>query len=133
MNTESKAITHVLELYRGALKAADSRAAVELFAVDGVLMAPDAPPSIGSAAIRKAYDAIFQAVALDIQFTVAEVVVMSPDWAFARTTSAGTVTIRSSAATLLESNQELFIFTKDRTQGWKFARYSFSVMAAPPK
>jgi uncharacterized protein (TIGR02246 family) len=133
MNAESKAITHVLELYRDSLKAADSRAAAGLFAAHGVLMAPEAPPSIGSIAIRKAYDAIFQAVALDIQFTVAEMVVMSPEWAFARTTSGGTVTIRSNAVKVPESNQELFIFTKDRTEGWKIARYSFSVMAPPPK
>jgi hypothetical protein len=32
MNAESKAITHVLELYRDSLKAADSRAAAGLFA-----------------------------------------------------------------------------------------------------
>jgi hypothetical protein len=37
----------------------------------------------------QAYDAVFKAITLKVKFTIAELVVMSPQWAFVWTNSAG--------------------------------------------
>jgi uncharacterized protein (TIGR02246 family) len=97
-----------------------------LYAEDGVFMPPSNQSAVGAAAVRQAYDAVFTAIKLDLKFTVAEVVQMAPNWALARTTSAGAVTINANGAKIPEANQELFIFKKGADGAWKIARYSFS-------
>jgi uncharacterized protein (TIGR02246 family) len=104
-----------------------------LYAEDGVFMPQNSPSAVGAAAVRRAYDAVFKAITLSVKFTVAEVVVMSPEWAFARTNSAGTVTVHATGARSTEGNQELFIFRKDSDGKWKIARYCFSTTNPPPK
>jgi len=103
-----------------------------LYAEDGVFMPPNNQPAVGAAAVRQAYDAVFKAIKLDLKFTVAEVVQVAPNWAFARTTSAGTVTVNANGAKIADANQELFIFRRDSDDAWKIARYSFSP-TNPPK
>jgi hypothetical protein len=51
---------------------------------------------------------------------------MSPEWAFVRTNSAGTNKINATGAVGAEGNQELFIFKKETDGKWRIARYSFS-------
>jgi ketosteroid isomerase-like protein len=75
--------------------------------------------------VRRAYDAVFQAIKLTVKFTVAEVVEIAPNWVFARTNSAGTVKVHASGAGGPEANQELFLFQKI-DGAWKIARYCFS-------
>ena len=130
MDAEQQAIAGVLSAYRDAVNAADTNAVMSLYTDDAVLMAPDGPPSVGAAAVRQAYDGIFAAVGLAIEFTIAEARQLSTDWAFLRSTSSGTISIKANGATVPEGNQELFLFQKVGG-GWKIARYSFSVMAAP--
>ncbi len=133
MTANQKAIVSVLTDYAAALKAADADAVVRLYTDDGVLMAQESPPAVGSAAVRNAYVGVFQAIALDITFHVAEVVELAPEWAFACTTSTGTIKIIANGALIPEANQELFIFKKAADGIWKIARYSFSVINPPPK
>jgi hypothetical protein len=61
-----------------------------LYAEDGVFMAPNNQSAVGKAAVRRAYDAAFKAIMLKVKFTIAELVVISPQWAYVRTNSAGT-------------------------------------------
>jgi uncharacterized protein (TIGR02246 family) len=133
MTANQKAIVSVLNNYAAALKAADLEAVMALYTDDGVLMAQESPPAVGSAAVRKAYAGVIHAVALDITFHVAEVVELTSEWAFACTTSTGTITINATGNTIPEANQELFIFKKAAGGTWKIARYSFSVINPPPK
>jgi uncharacterized protein (TIGR02246 family) len=112
--------------YEAALNASDTAAVMPLYAPDGVFMAPNFQSAIGSAAVRKAYDTVFNAITLKVKFAIAELVVMSPQWAFVRTNSAGTQKINATGATSPEGNQELFIFKKDEDGMWRIARYSFS-------
>jgi ketosteroid isomerase-like protein len=70
---------------------------------------------------------------LTVTFKVAEIVEMGPDWAFARTNSAGTVKVHATGATSAEANQELFIFRKGGDGSWKIARYAFSTTNPPPQ
>ncbi len=133
MTANQKAIVSLLTNYAAALKAADADAVARLYTDDGVLMAQESPPAVGLAAVRSAYVGVFQAIALDITFHVAEVVELTPEWAFACTTSTGTIKINATGAAIPEANQELFIFKKAAGETWKIARYSFSVINPPPK
>jgi ketosteroid isomerase-like protein len=65
-----------------------------------------------------------------VEFKVAEVVQVAPDWAFARTNSAGTVKVHATGTCSPEANQELFVFQKIGG-GWKIARYCFSTTNPP--
>lgn len=131
MSATIDAITALLARYNEALNASSTEAVLPLYADDGVFMPPYSPSAVGAAAVRKAYDAVFKAITLNVKFTIVEVVEMSPSWAFARTNSAGTTTDHATGTKSAEGNQELFIFKKD-VAGWKIARYSFSP-TNPPK
>jgi uncharacterized protein (TIGR02246 family) len=119
------AIKAVLKSYEQALNASDVQGVVQLYTDDAVLLPPNAPSAVGIDAVRATYTGIFQAIDLDLTFQIAEVKVVSPDWAFLRSSSNGTVTILANGAQIPSSNHELFVLHK--TQGrWKLARYSFS-------
>jgi uncharacterized protein (TIGR02246 family) len=126
MNPNEKAVATVLASYQDALNASNTDAVMRLYAEDGVFMPPYSKSAIGAAAVRQAYDAVFKAIKLSVKFDVAEVVELAPNWAFARTNSAGTVTVNATGAKSAEANQELFIFKKGVDGRWKIARYSFS-------
>jgi uncharacterized protein (TIGR02246 family) len=123
---DEAAIRTVMSSYEAALNASDTQAAMPLYTEDGVFMAPNNQSAVGKAALRQAYDAVFKAITLKVKFAVAEVVVLSPQWAFVRTNSAGTQKINATGATSPEANQELFIFKKGDDGKWRIARYSFS-------
>jgi len=125
------AITSVLSAYETALNASDIEAIRRLYTEDVVLMRPFRPSVVGKAAVRQPSAA--GARKLNIKFTIAEIVEMAPDWAFARTNSAGTITVTATGATSPEANQELFIFRKDADGAWKIARYSFSPTIPRPQ
>ena len=130
MNTDEQAIAAALANYQDALNQSDTDAVVELYAFDGVFMPQNSPSSVGAVAVRKAYDAVFKTIKLQVKFDVEEIRQTAPEWAFARTNSAGTVKVHASGESGLEANQELFIFQKvDGT--WKIARYCFSTTNPP--
>jgi ketosteroid isomerase-like protein len=94
-------------------------------------MPPYSQSAVGSAAVRKAYDAVFKTITLNVKFTIAEIVEVGPGWAFARTNSEGTTADHATGNKIAEGNQELFIFKKDLDGSWKIARYSFSPTNPP--
>ena len=131
MSSAIQAITALLAKYNEALNASSTEAVMPLYAEDGVFMPPYSPSAVGAAAVRKAYDAVFKAITLNVKFTIAEIVESGPGWAFARTNSAGTTTDHASGNKSAEGNQELFIFRQDQDGNWKIARYSFSPTNPP--
>jgi uncharacterized protein (TIGR02246 family) len=133
MNRNAEAVAAVLARYQGALNASDADAVMPLYDEECVFMPPYSPSEVGAAAVRHAYDAVFKAIKLTVTFKVAEIVEMGPDWAFARTNSAGTVKVHATGATSAEANQELFIFRKGGDGSWKIARYAFSTTNPPPQ
>jgi uncharacterized protein (TIGR02246 family) len=133
MNANEKAVADVLAKYQDALNTSDTDAVMPLYTEDGVFMPPYSQSAVGMAAVRKAYDAVFDAITLSVKFQVAEVVEIASDWAFARTNSAGTVTVHATGAKSAEANQELFIFRKVSDGKWKIARYGFSSTNPPPQ
>jgi uncharacterized protein (TIGR02246 family) len=125
MNTDEKAVAAVLKSYEQALNRSDTAGVLPLYTSDAVLMPQNSPSSVGIEAIRAAYDAIFGTITLTVEFKIAEIRQLAPDWVFARTNSTGTVKIRASGAVVPEGNQELFLFQKVGGT-WKIARYCFS-------
>jgi len=131
MSDTKEAVTALLAKYNDALNASSTDAVMPLYAEEGVFMAPYGPSAVGPEALRKAYDAVFNAITLNVKFTIAEIVELAPEWAFARTNSAGTTLEHATGTRSAEKNQELFILTKDGDGSWKIARYSFSPTNPP--
>jgi uncharacterized protein (TIGR02246 family) len=131
MSATTEAVAALLAKYNDALNASSTDAVMPLYAEDGVFMPPYSQSAVGSAAVRNAYDAVFKAIMLNVKFTIAEIVELAPDWAFARTNSAGATTDHASGIKSAEGNQELFIFKEDRDSAWRIARYSFSPTNPP--
>jgi uncharacterized protein (TIGR02246 family) len=117
--------------YNDALNSGSTDAALALYAEDGVFMPPYGPSAVGKDAVRRAYNKVFRELQFDVKFTIAELVVMEPDWAYVRTNSAGTTDHASTGKTTAEANQELFIFRKGGDSAWRIARYSFSPTNPP--
>jgi uncharacterized protein (TIGR02246 family) len=130
MNADEKAIGAVLAKYQDALNQSNTDAVMKLYAADGVFMPQNSPSSVGAQAVRKAYEAVFDAITLSVKFDIAEVRQLAPEWAFARTNSAGRVKVNATGETSAEGNQELFVFQKVGDT-WKIARYCFSTTNPP--
>jgi len=58
VNTDEKAIAAVLTNYQDALNQSSTDAVMKLYASDGVFMPQNSPSSVGTKAVRKAYDAV---------------------------------------------------------------------------
>jgi uncharacterized protein (TIGR02246 family) len=125
MNTDEKAIAAVLSRYQDALNHSSTDAVMELYASDGVFMPQNSPSSIGAPAVRRAYAAVFDTIKLNVKFEIEEIRQLAPEWAFARTNSAGMVKVNETGESAAEGNQELFVFQKIHGD-WKIARYCFS-------
>ena len=127
MNASEEAIAAVLATYQDA---SDTDAVMKLYAADGVFMPQNFPSSVGAEAVRRAYEGVFDAITLSVTFHVAEIHQVAPEWAFARTNSAGTATVHATGGKSTEGNQELFVFQKIG-DAWKIARYCFSTTNSP--
>lgn len=90
-------------------------------------MAQGFPTQVGHDDIREWYTKCFEAIALDVKLEIKEVVVISNEYAFARTSSAGAQKVNQTGQTSKEANQELFVMQKVDGE-WKIARYCFSTM-----
>lgn len=75
--------------------------------------------------IEKWYTEAFKLIHLDVTFDIKEVVVTSDEYAFASTTSTGTVVDQKSGEKAPEGNHELFVLQKVNGT-WAIARYCFS-------
>jgi uncharacterized protein (TIGR02246 family) len=128
---DKAAITAVMAEYNDALNASSVEQSLALYAEDGVFMPPFSGSAVGKAAVREAYAKVFETITLHVKFTIAEIVLMSPTWAFVRTNSAGTNKVNATGKVSAEGNQELFVFRKDGDGRWRIARYSFSPTSPP--
>jgi uncharacterized protein (TIGR02246 family) len=130
---DEAAIRGVMASYNDALNGGKTAAVMPLYADDGVFMPPYSQSAVGKAAVEKAYDAVFDELKFHVRFTIAELNVMAPSWAYVRTNSAGTTDHHSTGRTTAEANQELFIFRKGDDGKWRIARYSFSPTNPPSR
>jgi uncharacterized protein (TIGR02246 family) len=130
---DEAAIKSVISKYQDALNASSTDQAVLLYVDDGVFMRPEIQSAVGKTQLHEAYDKGFKAITPHIKFTIHEIILMSPEWAFVRTDSAGTNKINTTGAISAEATKDLFIFRKDADGAWKIARYSFSSRDPPPR
>lgn len=125
--SDREQITTLLHAYGAVLSTRSILDVLDIYTDDGVLMAPGYQPSVGKDALKSSYERIFAAIRLDIDFSIDEIVVVNNDWAFARTTAAGTKHWLLKGSQENHHNQEIFVCKK--VDGvWKIARYCFSSM-----
>lgn len=123
MSNENE-IRGLLARYETSLNESDAHAATDCYAADGVFMATGLPTAAGDDLMR-AYEEIFRNIRLSVIFTIDELVVASPEIAYAMTRSNGTQTILATGMESAESNRELFVFGKEQ-DSWKIKRYLFN-------
>jgi uncharacterized protein (TIGR02246 family) len=124
-------IRETMRAYNAALNGGQTAAVLPLYTDDGIFMPPYSESAVGKAAVKNAYDKVFEELKFHVKFTIAELVVVAPTWAFVRTNSAGTTDHHSSGKTSAEANQELFLFARGDDGKWRIARYSFSPTNPP--
>ena len=130
MNADENAVASVLKDYENALNRSDTEAVLKLYASDGVFMPQHSPSSVGTAAARGAYEAVFAAITLTVEFKIAEIRQIAPDWVLARTNSTGRTRNNATGQEGPEANQELFLFQKI-AGAWRIARYCFCTTNPP--
>ncbi len=117
-------IQGVITNYESALNASNADDVLKLYGQNPTFMPQHAPAQVGRAAVKQAYDNVFNTIKLDIKFSVHEVEVLG-DTAWARTSSAGKTKILADKVMVNEGNNELFIFKKENGD-WKIHQYLFS-------
>jgi uncharacterized protein (TIGR02246 family) len=126
-------IRSTLAAYNAGLNGGNTSALVPLYTDDGVYMPPYSESAVGKAAVKAAYDRVFEELQFNVKFNIAELVQMAPAWAYVRTNSAGTTDHHSTGKRTSEANQELFILKKEEDGKWRIARYSFSPTNPPSR
>ena len=116
----------VVSTYQQALNGNDAEVIARLFTGDGVVLLQGAPSRTGPVEVRDLYANLFKSIHLDIQFDIAEILPVSPEWTIVRTTSHGTVNILSNGSQGQSVGHELFILKKQTDGTWKIARYAAS-------
>ena len=116
--------TLITSSYAKAIASSDAQAVTNEFTADGVLLAPDAPTMVGSAAIKSTYESVFGAIQLDLAFTIDEIVI-DGEYGYVRSHSAGTTLIRANSQTVPASYREIFAVKKVDGK-WKIAWYKYN-------
>jgi uncharacterized protein (TIGR02246 family) len=123
-DTNNAEIQGVISKYESALNASNADDVLKLYGKNPTFMPQHAPAQVGRAAVKQAYDNVFNTIKLDIKFSIHEVEVLG-DTAWARTSSAGKAKIMAENVVVNEGNNELFIFKKENGD-WKIHQYLFS-------
>ncbi len=117
-------IRGLLATYERSLNTSDAALAASCYTPDGIFM-PTTLPTAEGAEMEAAYRQVFNAIRLDVSFTIDELKATSDDDAYALTRSTGTQTVLATGDETAESNREIFLFRRIDT-GWKIARYMFN-------
>jgi ketosteroid isomerase-like protein len=107
-----------------SLNTSDAALAASCYTPDGIFM-PTTLPTAEGADMHDAYRQIFDAIRLDVTFTIGELEITSDTAAYALTRSNGTQTVLATGDQTAEANREIFLFRRMDT-GWKIARYMFN-------
>jgi uncharacterized protein (TIGR02246 family) len=124
MTTHDDQIRALLATYEQSLNTSDAALAASCYTPDGIFM-PTTLPTAKGADMKGAYRQIFDAIHLDVTFTIDEIEITSTHTAYALTRSNGTQTVLATGDQTAESNREIFLFRHTDT-GWKIARYMFN-------
>ena len=116
-------IETLLHSYEAALNSNDIETILSLYGSEPVFMPQHAPAMVGRAAVRAAYQNVFDTIKLNIVFTTHDIEIHG-DTAWARTSSAGRTRIIAAGIEVDEGNNELFVFRQENG-AWKIHRYIF--------
>ncbi|WP_244970253.1 YybH family protein [Pseudomonas lactis] len=117
-------IKSVLGLYETALNTNDIDAILGLYSTEPVFMPQHSTALVGRDAVRAGYKQVFATLKLNVQFTIHEIEEVG-NWAWVRTSSAGTTRVLDSGVDVNEGNNELFVF-RNEVGRWKIYRYLFA-------
>ncbi len=124
MTNHDDQVRSLLATYQQSLNNSDAALAASCYTRDGIFM-PTTLPTAEGPNMQAAYQQIFDAIRLDVTFTIDELEITSDDSAYALTRSNGTQTVLATGDQTAESNREIFVFRHTDT-GWKIARYMFN-------
>lgn len=124
MTNRDDQIRSLFATYEQSLNTSDAALAASCYTPDGIFM-PTTLPTANGADMQGAYRQIFDAIRLDVTFTIDELEVASDEVAYALTRSNGTQTVLATGDQTAESNREVFLF-RHTDAGWKIARYMFN-------
>jgi uncharacterized protein (TIGR02246 family) len=122
--SENSAIEKLLSVYGEALNASNVSKTVALFTKDGINMPNGVPLAKGQEQLKAAYEALYKAFRLNVEYVTDEVIV-NGEYAYARTNSRGNTLIHATGETISVENKELFVLRKDNGQ-WKISHYIFN-------
>jgi uncharacterized protein (TIGR02246 family) len=125
MSTSENQIRDLLTVYERSLNTSDADLAASCYVADGIFM-PTTLPTVTGNGMADGYRQIFEAIRLNVTFTIDELAVTSEDTAYALTRSDGTQTVLATGDESAESNREMFLFRRTETDDWKIARYMFN-------
>ena len=121
----------LINTYGERLTNQDVEGILELYSSDPVFMPEYAPPAVGRAGVRRAYEWVFATVKLNGRFAVHEAEIMG-DRAWVRISSTGRFTVVATGVEADVANTELFVFKRENG-AWKIHRYIFTASAPPPE
>lgn len=120
-SNEADKISNVIYSYQEALNRNNVDSVLQQFTKDGILVLQGSPTRIGTEAVKEFFISIFKIIDFDTKFNIEEIVHMSSEWAFVRTTTRSNNSTDSS-----EGGHEIFILKKQPDGIWKIARYAGS-------
>ena len=124
MTHDEQEIRALLAEYERLLNAGDAESIARLYSADGIFMPQGFPTAAGREAVLQSYRAIFQNIALTIEFEVDEIVA-GAGRATALTRSKGSVRVKATGDEAPESNREIFVLEQEEG-AWRIARYMFN-------
>ncbi|MGI9614491.1 MAG: YybH family protein [Acidimicrobiales bacterium] len=125
MDYDEDQIRGLLGTYERSLNTSNADLAASCYGADGVFM-PTTLPTVIGADMANGYRQIFDAIRLNVTFTIDELTVTSDATAYALTRSNGTQTVLVTGEESAESNREIFLFGRTDTDGWKISHYMFN-------
>lgn len=116
--------------YIAALNAHDLQRVLDAFTDDAVVMAPETPTAVGSAAVRALYEARFATYDYARELHIDDVV-EHDGLAVARCHTTGTLTLRQNGTAVEAISRELFTLRRG-DHGWHIRHYMFNAPAPLP-
>ena len=115
MNDSHDQIRELLDTYERSLNTSDADLAASCYTADGIFM-PTTLPTVTGSDMADGYRQIFDAIRLNVTFTIDELAVTDTDTAYALTRSNGTQTVLATGHQAAESNREMFLFQRTDTE-----------------
>jgi len=98
MASDRADIEAAIEKYDRAFNASDVDSITKFYTADAVLMVPNRPPIFGAKKVGEFYANVFKVVTINGALDLQEIVSMTGDWAFVRTTSVTKTTIKATTS-----------------------------------